>query len=187
MPTFGYTSLGGGFQVIARRRGSPASGPTSFRAGRVFTLTEGGTLDSIHVGLSISFAGSADITAYLNNEDSAGTGSHGQVVAIERADLSVATTSTFYTFTASNESLTAGEIVLNALANASDLPSNSNLYDIRLRSDITTNANVYLESNSSYVTLQESPWTEGASNSGTTYSIYATYTASTNSGFLMFM
>jgi hypothetical protein len=166
-PTFGYTSVGASTSAIAQ-----ASVPRSWRKGKAYNLAEAGTTDSIHVSLASASSDTVTITAYINREDAVAD-SHAEVVAVE-SDKILSTSQAFFTFTASSESLSADDYVLNVLADAED-------GNATIAADTGgASGNVYsefAEGVGGYATMKESPWTEVESISTTEYSIYATYTA----------
>jgi len=190
-PTFGYTTLG----ASAGANIASNTNDESRRRGNTFTPSESGTLDSITVGLKLANTPgdvNIDVYAFMCEEDSGGSGSHGETAGIERADLTTTLTATWYTFTASSESFTAIPYVLGAVANGEELLTSSDRLDVMY--DTVSSHNVYTESYTgagSYATAKaEDPWTETASSSSIHYSVYATYTASgaaQNSNFLAFM
>jgi len=168
-PTFGYLSEGASDKDLAYDAANQC-----WRQGKTFTLSEAGTLDKITAFLKSTASLTADaITLTVNREDSDGSGSHGLVKKIERTSVALTSSYQEFDFTASDDSLTADDYVLNAIAD----------YNIRVRiayDSSGVSGNVYSESSSgsSYSALRdEDPWTETASAYLTTISIYATYTA----------
>ncbi|OGG50387.1 hypothetical protein A2704_05625 [Candidatus Kaiserbacteria bacterium RIFCSPHIGHO2_01_FULL_54_36b] len=176
-PTFGYTSSGASYQDIA-----VDNNDVSHRVGNAAALTEGGTLTSLHASLDMD-GGSADtidVTMFLSVEDTS-SDSHSQSAKIERTDISWTTTDTFYTFTASDESLTADDYILNIIADGADVAGV--LREGRVAYDSSGSRNIYAEQYNfgTYTTgRDESPWTETDAGSSRIYSMYATYSAGSN-------
>ena len=179
--TFGYTSIGASIITNTAQNFNN----NAHRVGLALTMFEDGTLDSIHAGLSKSASGSdtVDHTAFVNQKDSVAGGEHGEIAKIERLNLSVSgTVGNFYTFTASDESLTKGtDYILNIIGDGIDVFEAGQ--NIRLHSDIGGESLIYRESGANaYTTIRdESPWvTTGASVDGVRdarlFSLYITYT-----------
>jgi len=171
--TFGYT--GETFSTIGLVK-CWATDKECNRRGRTYTLSEEGTLDSIHVWLKIDSADSLDMTVFVNREDSEGSGSHGEVVSIEDT-VSLGTSFSWEVFSASSELLSADDYILNIIGDPRDLTASNYA---RMGWDSTDNDNIYHElwenSGTEYADAQESPWTEVASSTGLRLSIYCTYT-----------
>ena len=175
-PTFGYTSIGATDGASFAQNTSDRSA----QLGRAWNLGEAGTLDSLHVAAILTggdVSDTVDFFAAIYREDSAATDSHDRVVGIERTNLSISSTATFYTFTAASQSLTIDDYILAGLGDGADVASASNL--VQSRFDAGSSGNIYFEQvNNGYATLKaENPWTEVKATSTNTYSIYATYTA----------
>lgn len=166
-PTFGYTTLGGSKQLIA-------SGSTiNVRRGNGWSIPEGGTLSKITVGMIMSSgSASGNVSSFVNIENT-GTGSNSQVAATE-VSQSVTTSSAFFDFTAASQYMATGPYILNVVGDGASFPTGLNVVY-----DTASIKNVYFENFGSYVASKESPWTNTASALGTTFSIYATYSAST--------
>lgn len=172
--TFGYTTVGSSTNHIICGK----SFDTSNTRGRAFTLSEAGTLDSIHAALYSDDTETVDVFVAVYDEDSAGSGSHDLVASVERTDLSVDNSNVFYTFNAASEALSADTYILGVVCDHVDVVDG----DITLRFDSIDSGNIYLEITSgadAYATRKaEDPWTSTANSSSTTYSIYCTYTPS---------
>lgn len=171
-PTFGYTSRGNSSDQITLGSGDYSSN----RFGYTVSFSESGTLEKLSVAFSgAGFSGAnIDATAFINNEDSEATDSHGQVAKIERVNIADISTwgTVFEDFTASGEALTPNEYILNAVAKWNSGPDVSIQYD----SDVTRNN--YFSSGGVYATLRdENPWDEVKSTGARRYSFYATYEA----------
>ena len=173
-PTFGYTTIGSAYVKIAQ-----FTGDYSIRAGDTFTLSEVGTLDSLHGAFGDNGGGgesSLDLCLLLYREDSAGSGQHDRVAYAEKLNENITSNDTeFRTFTASGENLTADDYVLAALGNGAD----STGRDVYIAKDDTTTRNRYYTFTTGaggYTTERdEDPWTDDASSGARDYSIYATY------------
>ena len=178
-PTFGYTSLGA--TQSTEYCGLLSTTKFSITVGMSYNLSEAGTLDSISIGTKSSGnTETVDMFAALYREDSAGPSSHDLVASVERLDVSVTTTATFYTFTAASESLTADDYVIAGLCDGADVavdPTN-----IKSFYDSSSNHTFYATSESgagAYATRKaENPWLlVEPSTLARTYSLYATYTS----------
>lgn len=174
-PTFGYTTLGSGREVIGG-----ASGKNSFRLGRTVALGVSGTLNFLSAGLKIRTAGSetTDVFVAINIENSAGSNSHGQVAYKETLNvLRNSTTPTWESFTMSSEALSPNNYILNVCANGAKLSSS----DFAVAMDTGSSGNVRNTSGSTWASQKTNPWNAALSiNLPLTdvFSIYATYTAS---------
>lgn len=179
-PTFGYTTLGGTLSSNI----CSFSSDTSAMKGLSFTLSEAGTLDSIHVAVRLN-VGSANQTpdtfVALYREDSAGAGSHDLVASVEEAagTNTYTTTSGTFTFEAASEALTADTYIIAALCDGVDMGGTSIAQTL---SDDTNDTNGYFESTTgagAYATRKaENPWTESATANEDKRTYYVTYTAS---------
>ena len=172
-PTFGYTSAG--VSNIVSLGGSPN---VSRMRGVAFSLAEDGTLDKVSMYLDDSGSSdTCDLAVAIYREDSAGSGSHGKVLDIQRTNVVVSSTNAWYDFTGSSQSLLIDTYVLAGIANGEEIVNSLRLwYDSG-----GTSRNKYFEQTAaagSFATrLAEDPWTEDATADTNEYSIYATYTA----------
>lgn len=174
-PTFGYTSIGGTNLVFAR------NGSIVRRVGDTFEGTAG-TLDSISVALNYSGSSeTADTTVFLNQRNSVATDSHGEIASIETANLSVGTTASFYEFTASSESISTTDYVINIVGDENDIVGTSNFYRVNYDSSTAgETSDYYVEDygdNGYSTAVAEDPWTDSPTVVDIEISIYATYTA----------
>ena len=179
-PTFGYTSIGA--TSVSATVYCSATSDTSQRFGQGFTNTADGTLNSLHIYTKLSVAGPdlIDFTAFLNLENTA-TDSHSQVATVERLDVSMSSTPGWQDFTASSETISPNNYVINAVCDGNDVDSGY----VNGYRDNTANINQYIEAKtgaSSYTNAKESPWTNAETVTTATYSIYATYTAAGGGG-----
>lgn len=175
-PTFGYTSLGGSSQTIA-----DYFSDDNERAGHPETLSEAGTLDSLHAGLKISSTFSGDQTVSVKvfvNDENTSTDSHTEAAAVENDKTITSTSASWFTFTASSQPLAADTYILNIVGDGSDL---SGIVRAEVVYDSTGSRNNYYEDfTGTYDSAKESPWTETDSSGSRRYSLYATYTASSS-------
>ena len=172
-PTFGYVTLGESKIQVAI-----SYGDQSGRIGRVSSLSANGTLDSLHVGLSVSSGTeTVDVTAFANIKDDPKSGSHKEIAHKEIIDLSVNGTIGWYKFTCNNEILSVDDYVLNVSGDEADLTVFTNLY---IAYDSGTSETEYYDISSATTYAQkcaENPWTQSSSTQNRNSSIYATYTA----------
>jgi len=165
-PTFGYDTLGSSGTAILY-------GGTGYRRGGNYDCPAAGTLDKITVDISTwaGQSGTIDVTAFVNDEDSEGSNSHGEVAKKEITSLSITDQHTWYDFTTNNESLSQDTYILNAIGGPDSLD------DAFLGYDDGSTKHWYSESGS-YTTLRdENPWTVTDSDLDFNVSIYCTYTA----------
>lgn len=173
-PTIGYTTMGATQSTIAQTT------QLSRRHGNDYTLSQSGTLTSIHIATKATSADeTADTMVFINDKDSGGSGTHDEIARIERTNLSHTVTAAWHTFTGASEALTADTYILNVLGDGEDLAA-SNI-NIRLDATSITHYDENVNAAGSYLTMQEDPWTETAAAANNTLSIYVTY-ATTDTG-----
>ena len=176
--TFGYMSMGAsGVAAIAQETGGAFE---SITAGQPHNLSEAGTLVSIHLALDSSGNQTVDVFAALYRENSAGANSHDLVVGIERQDVSITTTPTFFVFTASSEELTTDDYIIAGISDGSQLGVFS-FAAILIQGDFGADPDIdtYNEATAGaggYATRKaEDPWTNVDAPSDNVLSAYATY------------
>lgn len=170
-PTLGYTSIGASETTI----GLDVS-DDQIRQGLIATSTESGSLISIDAAVNCSGATSdtQTIAVFVNQKDSIGANSHGQIATVE-SSITVPSDSSFQTFTAASESLDAVTYIINIVPDGTTV--SVACVGTLLNYDATTNA-YYTESFiGTYASSKENPWTDSTS-ANRNLSIYATYTAS---------
>lgn len=164
-PTLGFTTIGGSNSNLC------TSAPVYSRQGDPSTTSGGGTLTSISVALSLNLGGpeTLDVRVFVNQEFSVSATSHGQIATAETTDLSVTTTTTWYTINLASEVINANtSYIMNITCDGSDLTSGN----VRLHRD--SGSQGYFETFASYGAAAESPWTDNSDLFGPK-SIYATY------------
>ena len=107
-PTFGYEVEGGSNIYIASSDDSSET-----RVGNYFTSPADGTLDSISANLNSIY--DFDAKVFVNQKDSAGSGSHGQIATTTRTDIPLSLEGNVWiTFPLSNEPIyTSIDYILN--------------------------------------------------------------------------
>ena len=181
-PTFGYTSIGASASGSAICNNSADTSTMIGKTGdNTYPLTEAATLDSMSTALKSGTGATETVDTFfaLYREDSAGTDSHDLVASAETLDLSVITTSAFYTIDFASESLTADTYILAALCDGIDIAGTGTINittdtggsDLRAYAESSTGAGGYAARKA------ENPWTEVDAASTLLTSIYATYTA----------
>jgi hypothetical protein len=117
----------------------------------------------------------ADIKAFMNEENSDGVGSHGQIAQATELTDYVISTSTWLTFNANSEVIPS-DWVLNIMADVRDTnTSNGSSTSLRIQCDVAS-SNSYDSSDMSDVyTSPSDPWISEGQNNSLIYSIYATY------------
>ena len=164
-PTFGYTTAGSSSFAI----GGEDFGVYSVFRGNVHDGVAG-TLDSLHSNLFGNQT--ADVYMALFDRDSDAVDSHDKVVGIERTSLVVSASKTWYTFTASDEAITAQEYILTAIADGADVSFGQT---IALSFDSVGNDGYYHKSGSYSTLIAEDPLSDTDSGGSSRYSLYATY------------
>ncbi|NOQ68475.1 hypothetical protein GQ568_03475, partial [Patescibacteria group bacterium] len=173
--TFGYETAGVTSYPLSRDVGDY---DVFERYGYTEQASSNGGLDSIDV--SISCDDSYNAKAFINEEDSEGSDSHGEVA--QKENTGIATAKHWETFEISGSpSIVSGtDYVLGAAGDARELAIDNSAY-IWLDTD-EGNYNNYYEASygadTSAYTTPEDPWTETSSSLARRFSIYCTYTAS---------
>ena len=174
--TFGYETLGSSGKVIAQDDfiGMHYVARTS----NVYAASAG-TVDKITVGLKSSASLNSDTMVFINKKDSGGANSHGEIVSIERSNLALTSSYSWYDFTASSESLSADDYLLSVIANPYDFTGSK---WVAVAYNNTSSQDFYGESwagtTTEYVDGQESPWVATVNTATDQWSIYCTYTSS---------
>jgi len=169
-PTFGYETAGASRVSIAWG-GEPIipEPPQDSRAGTAWTMPEDGNAESITAYLGGDAA--CDVKAFINQKDSEGANSHGQIAMKEKTD--VPASPHWETFTLDNPvTLTDGvDYILNVFGDGSSIPSRKYYYLYYDADGVTSyqEAGNYLE--------PENPWNVSPESTPKKYSIYCTYTA----------
>jgi len=175
--TFGYENDGGTTTWIALK-----SGPFnySYRVGHSnYSPTLNGTLDSLHAYIANGYADSGDagdITVFLNQKDSEGSDSHGEIGSKENVNQAVNgyNTPAWATFTISGSpSISSGaNYIFNIVGDPADFT-----YGAIVFYDTDSNHYNYTETfTNDYAGSKENPWTVTPTEANRYYSIYATYT-----------
>jgi len=176
-PTFGYTSNGASSDDLAETNGS-ANTQQGLRVGVPALMSENGTLDSVSAYLSDNGSFIRTYYFYVNEKDSIGSGSHGQI--FKGTDTTDTTTSLdtgqLVTVTAGSENLNSGTTyIVNIEANLDDSVS-YRVVSINWDTGASENHRDFY-SDIAGGSFQYSPWVDtGTFNR--VYSIYATYNAS---------
>lgn len=164
-PDFGYTDIGALSGGIAQeefsvdvRRGSawpwPATGTANFIKAYIYGSAGSGTVDC---------------KAFINQKDSGGAGTHGQIATKE--NLACAEAAHWEEFTLSSEALTLGiNYILSIIGDESDLPKDGVYY---LKYDTNGAVASYLEAMD--YAAPESPWVIDPDGTTKDYSIYVNY------------
>ena len=177
-PTFGFTSAGATNQTLATNPFGILNG----RAGSTFPAPSNGTLDSVSAYVGTDGASTFSSYASVNEEDSISAGSHGEIKSV--LDNSISGSFSWRTYTlAGSASISNGvNYVINVNADSADLAA---FETASLKYD-SGSTQSYRDNPSSTAFNLADPWVPDIDETRD-YSTYATYTASTNSGFLMFM
>lgn len=167
-PTFGIESLGATKATNCNAASLQRRGDTP--------ETVSGTLDSISVALAMNTSdadSSETFYFYVNDVDSDGPNSHGQVAKYSDT-FALTQTAIWFTLNASSEALDGGLYEVNAHPANFCASTNETVW----LQDTVAAHNVYSENFSVEATAQEDPWTNALISSTLQRSIYATYTAS---------
>ena len=161
-PTFGYTSLGAsGGTALAQN-----TNDTSNRMGEDYVTSEAGTLDLITIGLKTANADDPmtgqSVMVFLNDKDSAGANSHGEIARIEKTDLSVAAAAHWEEFTAAGEAFGADTLILGAVGDGEKPPTANDILNVANDSGVPSHN--FFATNStgtgSYATQKTNPWND---------------------------
>lgn len=167
---FGYEIIGSLQLTIARR--DYAGSNTFSRYGTAWSGVDG-TAVSLSVHLAVSPGQAVDVTAVINQEDSQGSGSHGETA--KKQNTSVSEAGNWVVFTLNNGSLSsANSYILSALGDATDFTANSKNCYVKY----DNNSNNYYFTNVGSYTISD-PWNDAA-NTGRMFSIYCTYEEAAN-------
>jgi len=174
-PTFGYETAGGSQACIAHkfRSWTGTIERYYYRRGTAWSMSESGTTQSISA--YVSGHDEIDITVAINEKDSEGTDSHGEIEKKENTGVSAS--AHWETFTLSGQTLNSGSnYILNIIGDAADLttPPQAQGYNFYVHYD-SNGVTSYYESVGSYSV--ENPWTVSPESEAKKYSIYCTYTA----------
>jgi len=177
-PTFGYTSIGGVTLNIADNLSAPSS-HRAFRNSFVVSPTSSGNVTQLNAALFMGSgaADTLDITTFINEVDSGGTGIHDEIGSVERTSVSLSTTSAWFSFTYAGQSVSSGtDYLLGVVGDVADLAANKRA---SVSADSESGHTRYFETfidPSSYSNSKEDPWTPLTSTANFRVSIYATYT-----------
>ena len=162
-PDFGYTDTGGTWTVI----GQAGKAPYSARNGSAWTMPAGGPFvaNYIRAYVKVEITASADIKVFINQKDSGGAGTHGQIAVKENLDVG-ADAGHWEQFTLAGQALTSGiNYILNAMAELVSVTY--------LAYDANGAIASYFETQT-YAT-PESPWVVNPAGTTWDYSIYCNY------------
>jgi len=164
-PDFGYSTIGSSIYHIANGAGSMR------RRGSAWPMSAGGgTANYIRARIFDNLNdNNCDCKVFINQKDSGGAGTHGQIATKE--NLACSKTEHWEEFTLSSEALTGGVVyILNILGGV--LPDKSDYYHVRGDEDGAVASYTALDT---YAT-PESPWVEDPEVTTKDYSIYCDYT-----------
>jgi len=149
-----------------------------WRAGLVATPESAGTLDNIkYYANTYPDDESIDTMAFVNEENSVESGSHGQIAVAEDKNKSYSTTPTWYTINFASEEISIVAYILNFIGDPLDFVGGSETLKFRYDSNSTPYYYEYKDGDTVYSDQQEDPWTDSG-ESGRLFSIYCTYTSS---------
>jgi len=175
-PTFGYETIGASSENIA----ISSFGPTqSYRIGVVFSPGSSGNLDEINAAIDDDTSSDVNFAFSINEKDSSGSGSHGEVSSVDFTNTQLSSTSSFITGTVSGSVSGGTEYVLNAIGDYNPLNSSEAINFSYDSATTETNYREGTENFGDYSALKnEDPWNVSKNTRDRKYSIYATYTAS---------
>jgi len=176
-PTIGYTSKGASFDEFMFSE-NPYGTDYSYRLGNVYAGVEG-TLDYFNANIeSDDMEDDKTGTTYVfvNEKDSQGTGSHGQI-ATNSTDITYdGSASAWYTFTLNSEEISSGtDYVLSITADPNDFTISMSYASLYLWYD-TDGSIVTYEVYDDEVNI-DNPFEASDSENNIFYSIYVNYTA----------
>lgn len=165
-PDFGETGIGGAQQAIADEF-------SGIRAGSAWTMPAGGgTANYIRARINSGAADTVDCKVFINEKDSGGAGTHGQIATKE--NLACAAAEHWEEFTLGDEALPDGvDYILNIIGNDADV-GKGNAYYVKVDSVGPTAVASYIELPHSYA-APESPWIDDPAGTALDYSIYCNY------------
>lgn len=165
-PDFGYQVVGANWEPIV------AADQTSERAGSAWTMPAGGgTANYIRARIGSSAADTVDCKVFINQKDSGGAGTHGQIATDE--NLACAAAEHWEEFTLASEVLAGGVVyILDITGNNTDVIK-GNTYNVRYDADGATAVASYYEGQN--YAAPESPWVVNAEGVTFDYSIYCNY------------
>ncbi len=164
-PDFGYQVMGGSFIDVATTG-------VSARYGSAWTMPASGTANYLRAYVGGNVA--CDCKAFINQKDSGGAGTHGQIATKENLACA-ADAGHWEEFTLASEALTGGvNYILNVLGNGADAPGKADTYVIFYDEDDAVASYEELPQNYG---APESPWVVNPDSPDTyDYSIYVNYT-----------
>jgi len=165
-PDFGYAIIGGAAAELANNT-------VSYRLGSAWTMPAGGgTANYLRAYIGGNVA--CDCKAFINQKDSGGAGTHGQIATKENLAC-VADAGHWEEFTLASEVLTGGvDYILNILGNGADAPQKTDTYAVWY--DVNGALASYVEAPQNYG-APESPWVATAEVVDVAdFSIYVNYT-----------
>ncbi len=165
-PDFGYTTIGGTWSIIA----SYSKGtPVSFRAGSAWTCPATSTANNIKAYLRSNITDIVDCKAFINEKDSGGAGTHGQIATKE--NLACAAAAHWEEFTLAGEALTAAVVyILNIVGDGNDV---SDTYFYQVAFDVNGAVASYRQVHNYAAPV--SPWIIAPEGITKDYSIYVNY------------
>ena len=163
-----------GYQFIGANVVNPATGAQSYRFGSAWTMPAGGgTANYIRAYIGGDVV--CDCKAFINQKDSGGVGTHGQIATDE--ELACAVALHWEEFTLGGEVLVATVVyILNLTGNEDDTAKGEN-YDLKYDTDGALAVASYKEESTGDYGAPESPWVVAAEDPTRDYSIYCNYTA----------
>jgi len=164
-PTFGRTSIGGtsgNLTIYVMTR-------DDYRRGSAWTMPPpGGTANFISAYIGGDF--DCDCKVFINQKDSGGAGTHGQIAT--KAKLACGQAFHWETFTLGSEELTAAVVyILNIIGNADDAAGGEAYY---IKYDDDSVVASYYDDEQTYG-APESPWESAPEGTTRDYSIYCDY------------
>lgn len=178
-PTIGYTTIGASNEAIAFKAIFPpfVNVVSSIRLGSTFSVPDGGELTDISAWvLSPALDFNVDLTMYINEEDSGGSGIHAELASAELLGITLIND----VDTLVTSSIT-GTLAANTdyILNISGQPNNVlNFSGINVKFDIVGADKDYLENfifPNGYANSKEDPWTVADAGTFHKHSIFATY------------
>ncbi len=170
-PDFGYTAIGGSWGNIAAN----VAAAESIRHGSAWPMpAPGGTANYMRAYLQGSTGITCDVKAFINQKDSGGAGTHGQIATDE--NLACAEAAHWEEFTLGGETLTqAVDYLLNVQGNSADVPIKNDNYQNAFDSDGATAVASYIDALQNYA-APENPWVDNAQGGLRDNSIFVNYT-----------
>ena len=153
-PTIGYTSIGASFVELVYM--STMDGNSATRMGTLYNDFAGGTVTKMSCALYSSTTLTCDYTVLINEKDSEGTDSHGELFKKLVEDEDVTTTTTWFHTDVDNVVIAAGDVILNIAGDMDNISVSEG--NMRITFDSDEDYNAYREGGFNFTYPLDDPW-----------------------------